>query len=1353
MGVQLFGRMEFHCVLPGTDPNNVTIADLAIPDTMCSPDGQGYECPPTMECMKLSLRANQIGFYGMFNDFASSLFTVYLAASQEGWVFVLYDTLDTFPYYFGLFYFITLIFFLAWLVKNVFIAVITETFAEIRVQFSEMWQSREVPPNNRNQDNINQNKLEKDEEGDWHIKEVDSKLLNFGVTERGTFRLFRLLRLVKISPMLEDFVYKEGWTDVVVEILRSTNEYWVPFVAIYFVGYHLFVTLIVLSLFVAVILDNLEMDEELKKIKQLKAREETTTMRTQLPWRLRIFEKFPSRPQMIEFRKIESNKQRSLLSDTSQHIGGVNAWIRGAIGGVTRRRHEQENQQQKIFTFQNVENKKENGGDISKLIDTAPKENTGIKSGGLDIIDIKALQRKRDQAEFTRNRIEEEMRENHPFFDSPLFIVGRNSRLRRWCLFILNKYKQIKQLIGLLTYLDWTMVLITLFSCFAMLFESPWPISGENMIFKNKYFEACDFIFVLAMSIELTLKIVAHGLFFTPNAVVRDVGGFATLFIFGSSLWYLIWMPKYVQENSFAQFLMICRAMRPLRIYTLVPHIRQVVVELCKGFREILLVTILLILFMFMFASFGLQFIGGKLAACNDPTITSKAIKILNLILKNSFQKNCVGLFEQKLFVTRMEVFGKNDENLHPKMLVPRVWTNPRNFNFDHIGNAMLALFETLSYKGWNGPWAVLFIHVYVFIGCMIGLTLFVDVVIANYMENRGTALLTVDQRRWHDLKARLRMAQPLHVPPRPAESSKIRNRLYELTTSRSFKQFYAILVVLNSATLIVPWSVEEEEQRRTLLLIFTSFAGICSFLFTIEILLKSIAFTPHGFWQSRRNRVDLLITCVSIFWLIAHFGISEVALPIVSLPPSQFRRFTYTLGYIIGILRFFTITGRKSTLKMLMLTVRSAFIIAAMFLLILFYAYAGVILFGTVRYGQALSKHVNFRSGKQALMVLFRSITGEDWNDIMHDCMRSPPHCYWAPSLKDALLSYADIRNYQQVNNQKPFFPVWNMVDLEQKHSIPVRRVKFLLRLLRGRLEVDLNKDKLLFKHMCHEMERLNNGEDVSFHDILSMLSYRSVDIRKSLQLDELVQREELEYLIEEEVAKQTIRDWLESCLIKNKQLKKQQQETAMGDLLTQIRSTTTTQTCQTKLLLKQPISPKKQIKCDSRKESSPNKKISEGNSEIEQLNKVTEKVDKRRRSSSIPELVEEAKRFVWGGRLKSLPRINFGRQRQLQSTNTSIKEEGVTGSNKQSSLSPLNRTGKTHLSPTTFSIKREREEEAEKLSVEETDVRRLSLAAYLQQLDSTNYSNKRKIRGATQQQINSINVDNVLDWWDNIE
>jgi hypothetical protein len=99
--------------------------------------------------------------------------------------------------------------------------------------------------------------------------------------------------------------------------------------------------------------------------------------------------------------------------------------------------------------------------------------------------------------------------------------------------------------------------------------------------------------------------------------------------------------------------------------------------------------------------------------------------------------------------------------------------------------------------------------------------------------------------------------------------------------------------------------------------------------------------------------------------------------------------------------------------------------------------------------------------------------------------------------------------------------------VDIEQKGQFAVKRIKFLLRLLRGRLEVDPNKDRLLFKHMCYEMERLHGGDDVSFHDVLYMLSYRSVDIRKSLQLEELLQREELEYLIEEEVAKLTIKLW----------------------------------------------------------------------------------------------------------------------------------------------------------------------------------------------------------------------------------
>jgi sodium leak channel non-selective protein len=48
---------------------------------------------------------------------ATSFFTVYEAASQEGWVFIMYRALDSLPSWRGYVFFISMIFFLAWLVK------------------------------------------------------------------------------------------------------------------------------------------------------------------------------------------------------------------------------------------------------------------------------------------------------------------------------------------------------------------------------------------------------------------------------------------------------------------------------------------------------------------------------------------------------------------------------------------------------------------------------------------------------------------------------------------------------------------------------------------------------------------------------------------------------------------------------------------------------------------------------------------------------------------------------------------------------------------------------------------------------------------------------------------------------------------------------------------------------------------------------------------------------------------------------------------------------------------------------------------------------------------------------------
>ena len=65
-------------------------------------------------------------------------------------------------------------------------------------------------------------------------------------------------------------------------------------------------------------------------------------------------------------------------------------------------------------------------------------------------------------------------------------------------------------------------------------------------------------------------KVLAEGLLFTPKALVRDVSGMLDIFIFAVSLVWVFWMPSKVEPNSMAQFLMLLRCSRPLRIFILV---------------------------------------------------------------------------------------------------------------------------------------------------------------------------------------------------------------------------------------------------------------------------------------------------------------------------------------------------------------------------------------------------------------------------------------------------------------------------------------------------------------------------------------------------------------------------------------------------------------------------------------------------------------------------------------------------------------------------------------------------------------------------------------------------------------
>lgn len=65
LGVQLFGQIEKHCVIRGTNASEITINSLAIPDTHCSGHAEyGNQCPPDMECLELHLNKQTVGYNG-----------------------------------------------------------------------------------------------------------------------------------------------------------------------------------------------------------------------------------------------------------------------------------------------------------------------------------------------------------------------------------------------------------------------------------------------------------------------------------------------------------------------------------------------------------------------------------------------------------------------------------------------------------------------------------------------------------------------------------------------------------------------------------------------------------------------------------------------------------------------------------------------------------------------------------------------------------------------------------------------------------------------------------------------------------------------------------------------------------------------------------------------------------------------------------------------------------------------------------------------------------------------------------------------------------------------------------------
>lgn len=97
-----------------------------------------------------------------------------------------------------------------------------------------------------------------------------------------------LLLFMQSFQSMFQLLMQEGWSQLFSEIMCHRDIVFF-FINLYFIILHLFGSLILLNFFVAVILDNLDYDEELKKKKLEEAEKNTKKVQT-IPYHLQIFQ-------------------------------------------------------------------------------------------------------------------------------------------------------------------------------------------------------------------------------------------------------------------------------------------------------------------------------------------------------------------------------------------------------------------------------------------------------------------------------------------------------------------------------------------------------------------------------------------------------------------------------------------------------------------------------------------------------------------------------------------------------------------------------------------------------------------------------------------------------------------------------------------------------------------------------------------------------------------------------------------------------------------------------------------------------------------------------------------------------
>ncbi|XP_031412019.1 voltage-dependent N-type calcium channel subunit alpha-1B isoform X7 [Meleagris gallopavo] len=538
---------------------------------------------------------------------------------------------------------------------------------------------------------------------------------------------------------------------------------------------------------------------------------------------------------------------------------------------------------------------------------------------------------------------------------SSMFILSPTNPIRRLFHYIVN-----------LRYFEMVILIVIALSSIALAAED--PVQAESP--RNDALKYLDYIFTGVFTFEMVIKMIDLGLLLHPGSYFRDLWNILDFIVVSGALVAFAFSGTKGKDINTIKSLRVLRVLRPLKTIKRLPKLKAVFDCVVNSLKNVLNILIVYMLFMFIFAVIAVQLFKGRFFYCTDES--------------KELEKDCRGQYLD---------YEKNEVEAQP-----REWKK-YEFHYDNVLWALLTLFTVSTGEGWptvlkhsvdatyeeQGPSPgyrmemSIFYVVYFVVFPFFFVNIFVALIIITFQEQGDKVMsecsLEKNERACIDFAI---SAKPL-TRYMPQNKQSFQYKMWKFVVSPPFEYFIMVMIALNTIVLMMKfYDAPEayEEMLKCLNIVFTS-------MFSMECVLKIIAFGVLNYFRDAWNVFDF----VTVLGSITDILVTEIADNFINLSFLRLFRAARLIkllrqGYTIRILLWTFVQSFKALPYVCLL-------IAMLFFI---YAIIGMQVFGNIALNDetSINRHNNFRTFLQALMLLFRSATGEAWHEIMLSCLSS---------------------------------------------------------------------------------------------------------------------------------------------------------------------------------------------------------------------------------------------------------------------------------------------------------------------------------------------------------------------------